>query len=84
MMPKLIQINERLNFSIGKIAQQLDVSTISVGWDRYIAYSSREKALRASLKLSMENLEYPHIFIILKEKSLIEKGWYQESAQRSS
>lgn len=41
-MPKLIQINEYLNFSTGKIAQQIGELAIDKGWKSWIAYSGRE------------------------------------------
>lgn len=41
-MPVLLQINECLNFSTGKIAQQIGDNAILNGWDSYIAYSARE------------------------------------------
>ena len=42
MRKKIIQINECLNLSTGKIAQQIGESAIAHGWESYIAYSSRE------------------------------------------
>lgn len=41
----LFQINECLNFSTGKIAQQIGELAISKGWESWIAYSGREKEL---------------------------------------
>lgn len=41
-MPKLLQINECLNFSTGKIAQQIGESAITKGWESWIAFSSRQ------------------------------------------
>ena len=41
-MPKLLQINECLNYSTGKIAQSIGEAAMNNGWDSYIAYSSRE------------------------------------------
>lgn len=38
----LLQINECLNFSTGKIAQSIGHAAIKDGWDSYIAYSARE------------------------------------------
>lgn len=43
-MSKLIQINECLNFSTGKIAQQIGEVAIENGWDSWIAYSVRQSA----------------------------------------
>lgn len=42
MRKKLIQINECLNFSTGKIAQQIGENALLNGWDSYITFSSRE------------------------------------------
>lgn len=42
-MPKLLQINECLNLSTGKIAQQIGDLAISKGWESWIAYSGRER-----------------------------------------
>ncbi len=39
---KLIQINECLHFSTGKITQQIGEAAIGGGWESYIAYSGRE------------------------------------------
>ncbi len=44
-MPKLFQINECLNLSTGKIAQAIDEMALLRGWESYIAYSGREKAV---------------------------------------
>ncbi len=41
-MPKLLQINECLNLSTGKIVQQIGDLAISKGWESWIAYSGRE------------------------------------------
>lgn len=50
-MPKLLQINECLNFSTGKITQQIGELAISKGWESYIAYSGREKEIPSKSKL---------------------------------
>lgn len=42
MKPKLFQVNVCLNFSTGKIAQQIGETAINSGWDSWIAYSGRE------------------------------------------
>lgn len=44
-MPTLLQINECLNFSTGKIAQQIGELAIAKGWESWIAYSGREKEM---------------------------------------
>lgn len=44
-MPKLLQINECLNFSTGKIAQSIGEKAIAYGWESWIAYSSRESSV---------------------------------------
>ena len=44
-MPKLLQINVCLNFSTGKIAQQIGELAIAKGWESWIAYSGREKEI---------------------------------------
>lgn len=44
-MRKLIQLNECLNFSTGKIAQQIGEQAIARGWESWIVYSSREAQL---------------------------------------
>ena len=41
-MKTLLQINECLHFSTGKITQQIGETAIAYGWDSYIAYSIRE------------------------------------------
>lgn len=41
-MPKLLQINECLNLSTGKIAQYIGDLAVERGWDSWIAYSGRE------------------------------------------
>lgn len=38
----LLQVNECLNFSTGKITQSIGEAAMAHGWDSYIAYSSRE------------------------------------------
>lgn len=50
-MPKLFQLNECLNFSTGKIAQQIGELAIKNGWESYIAYSGREKEIASKSKL---------------------------------
>ena len=42
---KLFQINECLNYSTGNISQSIGNAAISIGWDSWIAYSSREPAV---------------------------------------
>lgn len=44
-MAKLLQINECLNFSTGKIAQQIGEVAIDAGWESWIAYSGRQKRI---------------------------------------
>lgn len=44
-MHKLLQINECLNLSTGKIAQQIGELAIAKGWESWIAYSGREKEM---------------------------------------
>lgn len=44
-MPKLLQVNECLNLSTGKIAQQIGELAIVKGWESWIAYSGREKEI---------------------------------------
>lgn len=44
-MRKLLQINECLNLSTGKITQQIGELAIAKGWESWIAYSGREKEL---------------------------------------
>ena len=44
-MPVLLQINECLNYSTGKIAQQIGELAIGKGWESWIAYSGLEKAI---------------------------------------
>ena len=44
-MAKLLQINECLNFSTGKIAQQIGEVAIDSGWESWIAYSGRQKSI---------------------------------------
>lgn len=50
-MPKLLQINECLNLSTGKIAQQIGDLAISKGWDSWIAYSGREPKVSSKSNL---------------------------------
>lgn len=42
---KLFQINECLNYSTGNISQSIGNAAFSIGWDSWIAYSSREPAV---------------------------------------
>lgn len=44
-MIKLLQINECLNLSTGKIAQQIGDLAINKGWESWIAYSGLEKPI---------------------------------------
>ena len=44
-MDDRLQINECLNLSTGKIAQQIGELAISKGWESWIAYSGREKEM---------------------------------------
>lgn len=44
-MKKLLQINECLNYSTGKITQQIGELAIANGWESWIAYSGREKEI---------------------------------------
>ena len=44
-MAKLLQINECLNFSTGKIAQHIGEVAIDSGWESWIAYSGRQKSI---------------------------------------
>lgn len=44
-MKKLLQINECLNLSTGKIAQHIGELAIDRGWESWIAYSGREKEI---------------------------------------
>ena len=50
-MKKLLQINECLNFSTGKITQQIGELAIAKGWESWIAYSGREPELPSKSKL---------------------------------
>ena len=50
-MKKLLQINECLNYSTGKITQQIGELAIANGWESYIAYSSRESLVPCKSKV---------------------------------
>lgn len=50
-MKKLLQINECLHFSTGKITQQIGEAAINDGWASWIAYSSREPFCPSKSKL---------------------------------
>ena len=50
-MPKLLQLNECLNFSTGKITQSIGEAAMRNGWDSYIAYSSRESLVPCKSKV---------------------------------
>lgn len=50
-MPKLLQLNECLNFSTGKIAQSIGEAAMRNGWGSYIAYSSRESLVPCKSKV---------------------------------
>ena len=50
-MKKLLQINECLNFSTGKITQQIGELAIANGWESWIVYSGREPELPSKSKL---------------------------------
>ena len=51
IMPKLLQLNECLNFSTGKIAQSIGEAAMRNGWESYIAYSSRESLVPCKSKV---------------------------------
>lgn len=50
-MPRLLQINECLNFSTGKIAQSIGDTAILEGWESYITFSSREPEVPSKSKV---------------------------------
>lgn len=50
-MYTLLQLNECLNFSTGKIAQSIGEAAIRHGWESYIAYSSREPQVSCKSKV---------------------------------
>ena len=50
-MPTLLQLNECLNFSTGKIAQSIGEAAMRNGWESYIAYSSRESLVPCKSKV---------------------------------
>lgn len=50
-MPKLLQLNECLNFSTGKIAQSIGEAAMRNDWESYIAYSSRESLVPCKSKV---------------------------------
>lgn len=50
-MPKLLQINECLNFSTGNIAQGCVEAATAKGWDCYFAYSSREPLVQSKAQV---------------------------------
>lgn len=50
-MPLILQINECLNYSTGKIAQQIGELAIKKGWESWIVYSGREKTFSSKSKL---------------------------------
>lgn len=50
-MIKLLQINECLDFSTGKIAQQIGEAALSKGWDSWMAYSVREQEIPSKSKI---------------------------------
>jgi glycosyltransferase involved in cell wall biosynthesis len=50
-MPVLLQLNECLNLSTGRIAQEIGNTALDNGWESYIAYSSREKKIFSRSKL---------------------------------
>lgn len=62
-MSTLIQINECLSFSTGKITQQIGEAAIKKGWDSWIAYSSREPfvpSLSNTIKVGFFTNPYVH------------------------
>ena len=50
-MPKLLQINECLNFSTGKITQSIGETAMRNSWESYVAYSSREPLVPCKSKV---------------------------------
>ena len=50
-MKKLLQINQCLNFSTGKITQQIGELAIANGWESWIAYSGRMPEFPSKSKL---------------------------------
>lgn len=50
-MPKILQINECLNLSTGKIVQQIGETAMAHGWESWIAYSGREKEMSSKSNL---------------------------------
>ena len=50
-MPTLLQLNECLNFSTGKITQSIGETAMQKGWESYIAYSSRESLVSCKSKV---------------------------------
>lgn len=50
-MLKLLQLNECLNFSTGKITQSIGETAMQKGWESYIAYSSRESLVPCKSKV---------------------------------
>ena len=51
MSKRLLQINECLHFSTGKITQQIEEAAIAEGWESIIAYSAREPEISSKSKL---------------------------------
>lgn len=51
MSKRLLQINECLHFSTGKITQQIGEAAIADGWESYIAFSGREPQMSSKSEL---------------------------------
>lgn len=65
---KLLQINECLNGSTGKIARQIGDLAIDNGWDSYIAYSAWENEFPCKSKLIKIGSKYDRYFHALETR----------------
>ena len=81
-MPKLLQINECLNFSTGKIAQQIGEAAIFMGWGSYIAYSSREKDIESKSETIKVGSRISPYFHYLESKIFDREGMSSRRATR--
>lgn len=67
-MYRILQINECLNGSTGKIARQIGDLAIDNGWDSYIAYSAWENEFPCKSKLIKIGSKYDRYFHALETR----------------
>lgn len=82
MVRKLLQINECLNLSTGKIAQQIGDLAISMGWESWIAYSGREPYVQSRSNLIRVGNYIESCIHFVEDKILDNEGLSSRMATR--